>query len=587
MRRPITTQAARAVPLVGYTALAFALFANVWAAPASRWIGVDGDPDGTIWSIAWGAYSLVHHLNPFITDHIFFPSGTNVLWSNADAPMALSWLVAPVTLTLGPIVAYNLLQTLALALSAWTAYLAIRRFVTRPWAAALGGLVYGFGPYMLAAAYGHMALSFGVVPPLLVIVLDRLFVRRDLSPILAGLAAGVLEAFQLHVTQELVASEAIIVAVCAAWLAGLALVLRIPVPWADVVKRGIVAGGLAIAVFVVLTGFTLYTLFAGPARITHEPVRAFGTYVTDLLNPLIPPQTTHLVHTEWTIQVSRSFPGVPVESGGYLGVGLIGVLMFTALRWWRSPLVLFGAGCLALTLLISFGPHATYAGHHSLHVVLPWEVFRNVPVLNEVLNERIALYVDLFAGLLLALFLDRAWDSRLGLTRSASVVATAASLALLLPTIPLATSEAHVPSIFQPGTSANRYFHTLVPDGSSAVILPADSLEPGEGYSMLWQAVDGLRFKMPEGDLVHGDSDGVATLDPPPSPLWWSMSLIQRGSSPPPAYWAAVRSQLSRIGVRAVVVGAMPHRDVAIAYFNLLLGRAPVDTGDAMVWSTA
>src|SRR5207249_9617988 len=214
MRRPITTQAARAVPLVGYTALAFALFANVWAAPASRWIGVDGDPDGTIWSIAWGAYSLVHHLNPFITDHIFFPSGTNVLWSNADAPMALSWLVAPVTLTLGPIVAYNLLQTLALALSAWTAYLAIRRFVTRPWAAALGGLVYGFGPYMLAAAYGHMALSFGVVPPLLVIVLDRLFVRRDLSPILAGLAAGVLEAFQLHVTQELVASEAIIVAVC-------------------------------------------------------------------------------------------------------------------------------------------------------------------------------------------------------------------------------------------------------------------------------------------------------------------------------------------------------------------------------------
>jgi ABC-type proline/glycine betaine transport system permease subunit len=209
-----------------------------------------------------------------------------------------------------------------------------------------------------------------------------------------------------------------------------------------------------------------------------------------------------------------------------------------------------------------------------------------VPVLNEVLNERIALYLDLFAGLLLAVFLDRAWDSRVGLARPASVVAAAASLALLLPTIPMTSSDAHVPSIFQPGTSANRYFHSLVPEGSVAVILPANSLETGKGYSMLWQAVDGLRFKMPEGDLVHGDSYGVATLDPAPSPLWWAMSMIQLGTSPALAYAAAVRSQLSQIGTRAVIVGAMPHRDLAIIYFNLLLGRAPVDTGDALIWST-
>ncbi len=117
--------------LIAYTALAFGLFANVWTAPGSRWIGVDGDPDSTIWSIAWSAYALIHHVDPFVTNHIFYPSDTNILWANADAPVVLAWAATPITLAFGPIVAYNLLQTLTLSLSAWAAFLAIRRYVTR------------------------------------------------------------------------------------------------------------------------------------------------------------------------------------------------------------------------------------------------------------------------------------------------------------------------------------------------------------------------------------------------------------------------------------------------------------------------
>ena len=584
MRRRLTSQAGWALPLFGFNVLAFALFANVWAAPATRWIGVDGDPDSTMWSIAWSAHSLTHGLNPFLTDHIFFPSGTKVLLSNADAPMALGWLVTPITLVFGPIVAYNLLQTLAFSLSAWTAYLAMRRFVTRPWTAAAGSLVYGFGPYMLAGAYGHMALTFGVVPPLLLLILDRLLVRRDLSPLLAGVLAGLLESFQLLVTQELVASEAIVVVVCAAWLAAIALFARWSVPWTEVLKRGAVAAGAALAVFAALSGYTLYTLFTGPARITHEPVRAFGYYATDLYNVVIPPLTTHLVHTDWTVALSRSFAGVPVESGGYLGVALLAVIVVTALRWWRHPVALFAVGSVALTLLFSFGPYATYGGHQVHRVPMPWALLRNVPVLNEVLNERMAVFVDLFAGLVLAVFLDRAWDSRNQVARPAATVAAVASLGLLLPTLPMTASDAHVPSLFQPGTAANAYFHAVVPDGAVAVILPADNLTPGEGYAMLWQATDGLRFKMPEGDLVHGDRRGYATLDPPPSPLWTAMALLQAGAAPPGPAMDAVKAQLSDIGARAVVLGPMPHHDLAVAYFSALFGRAPVDTGGVLIW---
>src|SRR5207245_5734111 len=112
-----------------------------------------------------------HHFYPSVTDLIFYPSGTNILWANADAPIALAWIAAPITLAFGPIVAYNLLQTLALALSAWAAFLAIRRYVILIPAAFVGALVYGFGPYVMGQSYGHMALTFGFIPPLLPILL--------------------------------------------------------------------------------------------------------------------------------------------------------------------------------------------------------------------------------------------------------------------------------------------------------------------------------------------------------------------------------------------------------------------------------
>jgi hypothetical protein len=248
-RRPSTARllSAAGAAFIAYTALTFALFANAWTSPTSRGIGVDGDPDSTIWSIEWTAYALIHHLNPFITNYIFYPSGTNILWANADAPVALAWAATPITLAFGPIVAYNLLQTLALSLSAWAGFLAIRRYVTLAPAALVGGLVYGFGPYIMAQAYGHMALTFGVVPPLLLILIDRLVVRRDLSPLVAGELAGLLVAFQLLVSEELVVTEAIVVVLGLGALAVVALIWRWQVAWRDVARRLAVAGAAAAA----------------------------------------------------------------------------------------------------------------------------------------------------------------------------------------------------------------------------------------------------------------------------------------------------------------------------------------------------
>ena len=589
-RRPSTARllSAASAAFIAYTALTFALFANVWTSPTSRWIGVDGDPDSTIWSIEWTAYALIHHVDPFVTNYIFYPSWTNILWANADAPIALAWAATPITLAFGPIVAYNLLQTLALSLSAWAGFLAIRRYVTLAPAALIGGLVYGFGPYAMAQAYGHMALTLGVVPPMLLILIDRLVVRRDLSPLLAGELAGLLVAFQLLVSEELVVTEAIVAVLGLGVLALLALIWRWQVSWRDMARRLAVAGVAAAAVFAILAAYPVYLLFAGPARITHEPIRAFGTYVTDVYNLVIPPDAIHLIHNAWTADLSKAFPGSPVESGGYLGIGLVAIIVFTTLRWWRIPLVVFSAAMLAAILLISLGPALTHEGHQSTHILLPWRLARNVPLLNEILVERMTLYVDLFAGLLLAFFIEASWRSRVRFARPAAAISTAASLALLFPSVPWVSSTAHVPTIFQPGTDANRYFQSVVPQGSVAVVLPSGDIKPGTGYAVLWQAVDGMKFRMPEGDLVHGDSNGVATNDPLPSPLWTAISQLQSGTPPAssPADFDEVRAQLKAFGVRAVVVGPMDNQQLAVEYFSRLLDQTPTQTGGVYVWPT-
>jgi hypothetical protein len=157
---------------------------------------------------------------------------------------------------------------------------------------------------------------------------------------------------------------------------------------------------------------------------------------------------------------------------------------------------------------------------------------------------------------------------------------------LLAPTLPWISSTAHIPSLFQSGTIENRYFHTMVPDGSVAVVLPAVNPGPGQGYAVLWQAADGMAFKTPTGDLPRPDANGVAVLGPPPSPLWTAMSALQTGRSPSfsPPELDSVRAELISLGARAVVVGPMSRQDLAVAYFVELFGRTPINIGGAWVW---
>src|SRR5437763_5364242 len=193
--------------LLFYTALAFLLFWQVWSAPGQRSLGSSADPEQMMWFLGWTQFALSHHDNPLFSAFLDYPHGVNLMWNTSVLLPGV--LLSPVTSWQGPVVAYNLLITLSLPLSAWCAYLAIGRWVKSRIAAVVGGLLYGFSPYMMAQALAHVNLTLAFAPPLLLVLLYNLLAQQGgATP--TGLALGTLAAVQLLTGEEILATSALI-----------------------------------------------------------------------------------------------------------------------------------------------------------------------------------------------------------------------------------------------------------------------------------------------------------------------------------------------------------------------------------------
>jgi hypothetical protein len=162
-------------------------------------------------------------------------------------------LMTPVTELLGLPVTVTTLYTLALALSAWFASIAFRRYVRSYPAALLGGLVYGFSPAMIAQSSSHLHLTLGaVLPPLLLLLLDELLVRQRHNPLLVGAALGALAAAQVLIGEELLAFTGI---AAAAMVVTLLVMFPRQVPARA--GRGLLGIGAAAVVFAALAAWPL------------------------------------------------------------------------------------------------------------------------------------------------------------------------------------------------------------------------------------------------------------------------------------------------------------------------------------------
>ncbi len=186
-----------------YFLIAVALFSSTWIDPAGSLIGTPKDPKLFVWYLGWLPHELTLGHNPLFTNYLSYPSGVNLMWNTSMIfPALLLW---PVTGAFGPVVAYNVLITAGLALSAWFGFVAARRFIDSELACFAAGLLYGFSPALIAQALGHPHVVVALFPPIALVLGHEILVRRRMNPVVAGAIAGVAAALQLLTGEELLA----------------------------------------------------------------------------------------------------------------------------------------------------------------------------------------------------------------------------------------------------------------------------------------------------------------------------------------------------------------------------------------------
>ncbi|MHB8613894.1 MAG: hypothetical protein ACYDAL_15950 [Candidatus Dormibacteraceae bacterium] len=562
--------------LAAYALLAVTTFVHTWADPAASWIGSPKDPQLFVWYLGWIPHELSAGLNPLFSDYLSYPHGANLMWNTSMIfPAILLW---PVTAAFGPVVAYNLLITAGIALSAWCGFLAARLFVKRDVgtgasppageiAGAAGGkegaltlsrfvagLIYGFSPALMAQALGHPHAVVALFPPLAVMLGHEILVRRRLNPAAAGGLAGVAAALQLLTGEELLAETLVVAAFGVAFLALLRRdQVRASVPY--VAK----ATGAALLVFAVLAAYPLAFQFFGPQRVSGN-VQAPDVYVSDLLAFFLP---SSLIH----------FTGNITENDAYVGLPLLALSVAGLVTGRRVPRIRWSGLTALVAIVLSLGPHLHVNGTVT-PIVLPWAAIARVPLLGSALPARLMEIGFLPIGIVVAYAVARALTAT-QTWRIATGFVLILGLAITAPPLPYPSVHAVAPAFFRPGGGIER-----IPPGSVVLITPFSSKESTD--AMYWQAVAGYRFRMPEGDAFTPGP----YLGPPPSFLQSKLDQLDTGQAivVTPDVRNKARADLESLSVATIVAGPSPGQAAIVEFLTEVAGAPPVDDGGVKVW---
>ena len=560
-----------AVALLVYASLAVLLTAHAWSSPTTRWIGGCCDPEQAMWFLGWIPYAIEHLADPFVTNQINAPTGVNLMW-NSSIPL-LSLALAPVTLTGGPILAYNVAIVASVALSAWCTYLLLTRLTTSLAAALVGGAVYGFSPYVVSHMVLHLNLTAVWIPPLFVFLLHELVIGRRRSPRVLGATVGLLAACQLLVFEEVLATSAVSAALLVAVLAVVGLHRRVELR--EPARRVIAAILPAGLTFGVLAAWPLAVQFLGPQRIDSQ-VQNLETFSTDLLNVIVPTQF-QLFSPDIATELSDNFSGLYHEATGYLGAPLLVLLTIIVIVRW-SDLRIRIAGTMALIFLVaSFGP-VLQVNTASTGIPMPWALISQAPLIEHALPGRLTVYMWLAIAVIVAIAVDNL--RRVPVRRAApGFLLVAGAIAVAAPA-PMGWWSVDVPVFFERWDD-----HGIRDD---AIVLLAPYFTNGAGADpMLWAAVAGNEVRMYEAYAYVPLPDGKPTYGPPSTQLSGVMQDIQdrgvviiaRGS-----VRDEVEQELAETGITDVIVGSMRHRGQMVAFFTDLFGVPPVEIDGVALW---
>jgi hypothetical protein len=509
--------------IVGYAVLACAAFAPTWPWDRGRLPnGPLGDPLQMVWFLAWTPYALLHGHDPFFTTALDYPGGVS-LAANTSVPL-LGVLAAPITLTLGPVTAYNLLLRVAIVASAGAMYGVLGRWCRSRLARFVGGLCYGFGPYVAThlRTEGHLDLVFLPIPPLLAWLVDAACLDAERPPARLGVAIGVLCAAQLAIAPE-VLSDTVLVGVTV--LLAAAAVTH-PRATRDHLRRIVVVTTAGVASFVVLGGWQITEMIAGRGHLSGpvSSVAHLQSFHLDLLSPVLPSAheliaPTGAVRAAATVARTVTRAGGSAELGGYLGIPLVLVCLLGVALLRRSRAVWVFAGIAAVAFVGTLGGDLGVDGHRT-GLPLPEGVLGHLPLLKSTVPARFSALVMLGVAALLALVVDAALSRaravghrpRRAAVRAGVVVALGI---VLLPLVPSGSFVRERPAV-APGIATAL-------DGAIApgtVVLAYPFPDPPYTEAMAWQALAGIRFRMIGGYATvrgtRGSGEIFAPLLTPP-----------------------------------------------------------------------
>jgi hypothetical protein len=537
----------------GYLLAAVAVTGHLWVDPASReQATVDPrDIDLMSWYVRYAATAVSHgRLPALITTAMNAPHGFSVLWNTSILLPGV--VLAPVTLLFGPQVMLTLLLTLSFAGNAAALFFVLRRWDVSVMAAALGGLLYGFSPAMIDGGFSHYHLVFAVFPPLMIDALLRIITGRG-RPVWNGLWLGVLTAAQLFTGEEMLVDAA---------LAGLIMVAVIAIGHRHAVRERIkptaIGLGAALAAMLVLGGHALWDQFHGPFAQTGSPwpVDQFFAHPADFVTPA----WTMLFHTHASAaSAAAHYQTNLTEYLAYLGVPLLIVLFAGLIVYFRDPKVR-AAGLTWLVLEIF-----TLGANHS---ELPWHYLKYVPMLTDLLPNRLAFLADGAAAALLAFSIGcarksiaaRAPDWRKGLATGVAVVA-------LLPLIPLPYQTQPVPTLPSGWDKTFTWLH--LPAKASVLVLPIAFQR--NTYALRWIGESGEPQTMVEGYFIGPNASGHASeYGPGLTNVARDLDFIWAGQRNIPVPSAAL--------IRSTFNGWDPAAIVAVTTAHTHLGRILIAT---------
>ncbi len=579
-----------AAPIGAYVLLSVIAYWPVFPDISQKLFSTESDFAQSVWFINWVPHALVHGLNPFFSDAMYSPTGVNL--ANNTASPFLGLLTAPLTLLWSPLAIANLLLVLSMPISATAAFVVLRKWKVWWPAASVGGLIYGFSPYMVGQGLGHLEMMFVPLPPFIVMTVVSILQRQG-SQRRLGVQLGLLVTVQFLILPEVLASVAVFT-----FVAVICVALRRRSAVREMARASARPTVIALGLAAILLAYPFWMLLSGPQHVagSHYPLQ--NGFHNDLLSVLVPGPLQKVSLGMRSLGFRLDVLNGATEAGGYVGIPVLILIGFLAWRSRHSPRMQLSGVLFISAVLLSLGPYLV-VNEHMTHIPLPFLLLGHIPLINNILPSRISFEIDACLAAMIAFGLDDMRATSLSEHRHKArqgardrdrraIVATGVALAVLIFTL--------LPQ--WPDTTAPV---ALLPTSVSRAIPPGDPVAITYPYvyaqwtvPLLWQVQDGYRFRITGGYAFHPGPGGKGArvpnaMDPPDLQVFLAtdeQACFCLPTAITPQLEAATPADLARYHIRLVIVDRATKGSARVVkLFDEVLGPPNLSKGQISLWT--